>query len=107
LHFAVFLIKLICMRGEIEVRIMLSEGDWTQRTITSRPFNSLRAAFIFVNRFNKGTDYTSDVYLEARVFSKAGCATLPTLPKTQVLSTLIDAETTYQARVGGTWHAGP
>jgi hypothetical protein len=58
------------MRGEIEVRIMLSEGDWTQRTITSRPFNSLRAAFNFVNRFNKGTDYTSDVFLEARVFSK-------------------------------------
>jgi hypothetical protein len=56
------------MRGEIEVRIMLSEEDWTLRTIATRSFNSLRAAFEFVNRFNGGSDFTSDAYFVARVF---------------------------------------
>ena len=56
------------MREEFEVRIMLSEWDWSQRTIATRSFNSLREAFDFVNRFNSGTDLTSDAYLVARVF---------------------------------------
>ena len=56
--------------GGIVVEVVESERDWGQRVDSVQNFRTTRAAQVFVDDFNKRTDFSADCYMVARLVER-------------------------------------
>lgn len=52
------------------VEVVESERDWGQRVDSVQNFRTTRAAQVFVDDFNKRTDFSADCYMVARLVER-------------------------------------